>query len=114
MKFRQVLPLCLLGLWSGLFLLKLYLPLVLLSVWSFCSVKQVGAFERLVVFRLGRFSDIAGPGLVMLLFPFEKGVKVMLDKQVPDWRTLKKDELIGRVKEIALQASKVPGTEGQA
>jgi len=42
------------------------------------SVRILREYERGVVFRLGRFTDVRGPGLIILIPLFEKMVKVSL------------------------------------
>ena len=42
------------------------------------AIKIVKEYERLVIFRLGRFSDIRGPGLILLIPFIEKAEKVDL------------------------------------
>lgn len=46
------------------------------------AVRIVQEYERLVVFRLGRFVGARGPGLILLVPFIERGVKVDLREQV--------------------------------
>ncbi len=52
----------------------------LLSRW----IRILNEYERAVVFRLGRLVETRGPGLVLILFPIEKMVKVSLRTLVHD------------------------------
>lgn len=61
------------------------------------SVKHVPDPERLLVFRLGKVSRLAGPGVVWLLPAIDRGWRVDLDEAVPEWRSLETPELISRL-----------------
>lgn len=67
------------------------------------SVKTVGEGERLVVFRLGRFFNILGPGLVLIIPVVDKGVRVNLSEKIPGWQALSKAELREKIKAIVDQ-----------
>jgi regulator of protease activity HflC (stomatin/prohibitin superfamily) len=67
------------------FLLPLYLtPLVLTAAFVLitASVRILREYERAVVFTLGRFQKVKGPGLVLLIPFFQKMVRVDLRIQV--------------------------------
>jgi regulator of protease activity HflC (stomatin/prohibitin superfamily) len=67
------------------FLLPLYLtPLVLIAAFVLvtASVRILREYERAVVFTLGRFQKVKGPGLVVLIPFFQKMVRVDLRIQV--------------------------------
>ena len=61
--------------------------------------------ERIVVYRLGRFHRVAGPGLVMVLPIVELGAKVNLTLYMPGWRGLPAGELNERVRQLVMNAS---------
>ncbi|MGC2201256.1 MAG: SPFH domain-containing protein, partial [Stellaceae bacterium] len=68
-----------------MFLLPLYLtPLVLIAAFVLitASVRILREYERAVVFTLGRFQKVKGPGLVLLIPFFQKMVRVDLRIQV--------------------------------
>jgi regulator of protease activity HflC (stomatin/prohibitin superfamily) len=67
------------------------------------SIKTVKEGERLVRFRLGRFLNIAGPGLVLLIPVIDKGVRVDLREGIPEWRALPKEELNEKIKAFVLE-----------
>jgi regulator of protease activity HflC (stomatin/prohibitin superfamily) len=63
------------------------------------GVRVVGERERLAVLRLGRLIGVRGPGLVWILPFVEKAIRVNLDREVPNWRSLSTEQLakeIGR------------------
>ena len=71
------------------------------------SIKVVNEYERIAVFRLGRFVNIQGPGLVLLIPGVDKGVKVNLKEKIPGWQTLSQKELEERIKQYVLYESRV-------
>jgi regulator of protease activity HflC (stomatin/prohibitin superfamily) len=63
------------------------------------SVRIAREGERLAILRLGRFIGVRGPGLVWILPFIEKTIRVALDRDLPNWRSLTSDQLakeIGR------------------
>ena len=65
---------------SGLYIV----PLVLLFVLFLSSIKILREYERAVVFTLGRFTGVKGPGLIVLIPLVQTMVKVDLRVQVMD------------------------------
>jgi len=57
--------------------------------------------ERLVVFRLGRFHRILGPGLNLIIWGVEMPRRVELNTVVPDWQSLSEEELSARIEQMA-------------
>jgi regulator of protease activity HflC (stomatin/prohibitin superfamily) len=58
---------------------------LLIVLWLFSSIKILNEYERGVVFRLGRLLTAAkGPGLVIILFPIDRMVRVSLRTVVHD------------------------------
>ena len=53
-------------------------PIILVLIILFTCVKILNEYERAVVFRLGRFIGIRGPGLIFLIPGVEKAVRVDL------------------------------------
>ncbi len=72
----------------------------LIIFFVFKSIKVMKESERLVVFRLGRFLRIAGPGLVVVIPAIDRGVKINLDEQIPEWRTLTEMEFREKLKTL--------------
>ena len=60
-------------------MLTAYLPFIIITlVLVASSIKILSEYERAVVFRLGRFTGIRGPGLIILIPGLEKMVRVDL------------------------------------
>jgi len=60
-------------------LMPLMIPIVIFLVWLFNCLNIMREYERAVVFRLGRvLRREKGPGLVLILWPIDKIVKVSL------------------------------------
>ncbi len=79
-------------------------PLVLfifiLGVLIFNSVKILREYERAVVFRLGRFTSLRGPGLILLIPGLEKMVRVDLrtvTMDIPSQDIISKDNVTLKV-----------------
>ncbi|MBN1255409.1 MAG: hypothetical protein JXA50_09070 [Deltaproteobacteria bacterium] len=75
---------------------------ILSIIFIAASLKVVKEYERIAVFRLGRFLNIVGPGLVLLLPFVDKGEKVNLKETIPEWHTLSPQELEERIKRYVL------------
>jgi len=71
------------------------------------SIKVAKEFERIVVFRLGRFFKIVGPGLILLIPGVDKGVRVNLKEKIPEWQTLSQKELEERIKRYVLYERRI-------
>src|SRR5580765_2558599 len=64
---------------TGDVLLPIAIPLFIVLVWLFNCLNILREYERAVVFRLGRvLKREKGPGLVLILWPIDKIVKVSL------------------------------------
>ncbi|MCX5753468.1 MAG: SPFH domain-containing protein, partial [Candidatus Krumholzibacteria bacterium] len=67
------------------------------------SVRVLREYERGVVFRLGRFVGVRGPGLILLIPMFEKMVKVTLRTvalDVPPQDVVTKDNVSVKVNAV--------------
>ena len=67
------------------------------------SVRVLREYERGVVFRLGRFAGVRGPGLILLIPMFEKMVKVTLRTvalDVPPQEVVTKDNVSVKVNAV--------------
>jgi regulator of protease activity HflC (stomatin/prohibitin superfamily) len=75
------------------------LPIVLvvaLVVYAFVCLRVLRQYERGVVFRLGKFGGVRGPGLTVVLVPFEQMVRVSLrtvTMLVPSQKIITKDNV---------------------
>jgi hypothetical protein len=72
--------------------------LIFLSV----SIKIVREDFRLVIYRLGRFFKIAGPGVVLIIPIVDKVTRVNLSEAIPGWQTLSPEELEEKIRNFVL------------
>ena len=74
-----------------------YLPLiVVLGVLLLSSIKILNEYERGVVFRLGKFAGVRGPGLIILIPGVEKMTKIdlrVVTMDVPSQAIITKDNV---------------------
>jgi regulator of protease activity HflC (stomatin/prohibitin superfamily) len=78
------------------------LAIVLCILFLSASIKVLREYERGVVFRLGRFFMVKGPGLVIIIPIIDKLIRVHLDKEIPGWQGLPKEALDEKVKALVL------------
>lgn len=74
--------------------------IVLLLILLFNTIKILREYERAVVFRLGRFTGIRGPGLIILIPGLEKMVRVDLrtvTMDIPSQDIISKDNVTLKV-----------------
>jgi regulator of protease activity HflC (stomatin/prohibitin superfamily) len=74
--------------------------LVIAGVILFSAVKVLDEYERGVVFRLGKFSGVRGPGLIILIPGLEKMVKVdlrVVTMDIPSQDIISKDNVTLKV-----------------
>jgi regulator of protease activity HflC (stomatin/prohibitin superfamily) len=78
-----------------------YLPiLIFAAIVLFSTFKILNEYERGVIFRLGKFSGIRGPGLIILIPGLEKMVKVdlrVVTMDVPSQDIISKDNVTLKV-----------------
>ena len=91
---------------------SLMLPfIVLIVVLIFNTVKILKEFERAVVFRLGRFTGIRGPGLIILIPGLEKMVRVDLrtvTMDIPGQDIISKDNVTLKVNGVVYFRVDIP------
>ena len=78
----------------------LLLLVFLLGVLLFNIVKILREYQRAVIFRLGRFTGIRGPGLILLIPGLEKMVRVDLrtvTMDIPSQDIISKDNVTLKV-----------------
>ena len=80
----------------------LYWVILLLAITIILSLKTLREDERLVIIRLVRFFKIAGPGIVMILPLIDRGIRVNLNRDLPDWQGLSKMELEEKIMAFVL------------
>ncbi|MBS0268944.1 MAG: slipin family protein [Proteobacteria bacterium] len=76
----------------------MFWPIVLIILLMYASVcvRILRQYERGVVFVLGKFSGVRGPGLIFLLSPFQTMVRVSLrtvTMQIPSQKIITKDNV---------------------
>ena len=92
---------------KALFPLLIYL--FLMMVFLALSIKVVREDHRLVIFRLGRFFGVKGPGLAIRIPVVDRIQDVNLTESLPGWQGLSKPELDERVKSLVLYRPQGPG-----
>ncbi len=83
----------------------LYTFLIILGVLLVIGIKKLKEYERAVVFRLGKIMGTVGPGMIYVTPLIDRMVRVDLNKLLPGWQGLPKDELNQRVQALV---SKTP------
>lgn len=81
-------------------LVPLFPFLIIAAILIFSTIKILQEYERAVVFRLGRFTGIRGPGLIILIPGIEKMVRVDLrtvTMDVPSQDIITKDNVTLKV-----------------
>ena len=82
-----------------------FLPfLLILLIIILAAIKIVQEYERGVVFRLGRFAGVRGPGLILLIPFVERMWKVdlrVVTLDVPTQEAITKDNVTARVNAVA-------------
>lgn len=93
-------------------MLTLTLPfLVLLALLLFNTLKIIKEYERAVVFRLGRFTGVRGPGLIVLIPGIEKMVRVDLrtvTMDVPSQDIITRDNVTLKVNGVVYYRVAIP------
>jgi regulator of protease activity HflC (stomatin/prohibitin superfamily) len=78
-----------------------FLPFIIIAgAIFFSAVKILNEYERGVVFRLGKFSGVRGPGLILLIPGIEKMVKVdlrVVTMDIPSQDIISKDNVTLKV-----------------
>ena len=77
-----------------------FLFIIILFVLLFNSIKILREYERAVIFRLGRFTALRGPGLILLIPGLEKMVRVDLrtvTMDIPSQDIISKDNVTLKV-----------------
>jgi regulator of protease activity HflC (stomatin/prohibitin superfamily) len=66
------------------------------------AIRIIRENQRVVVFRLGRFVGVRGPGLIYVVPFVDKTEQYDLNKWVPDWQTLSREEVEEKIRSVAL------------
>jgi regulator of protease activity HflC (stomatin/prohibitin superfamily) len=76
--------------------------LLLVMIFFLTSIRVVREDHRLVIFRLGRYLGVRGPGLVFGIPVIDKTQDVNLTESLPRWQGLSKQDLDEKVKSLVL------------
>jgi regulator of protease activity HflC (stomatin/prohibitin superfamily) len=71
-------------------------PLLLIIIYLFVSLRVLKQYERGVVFLLGKFTGVRGPGLTLIFAPFQTMTRVSLrtvTMQIPSQKIITKDNV---------------------
>src|SRR5262249_45178456 len=74
----------------------LYILILVIVLYVLASVRVLRQYERGVVFFLGKFEDVRGPGLTFIFVPLQSMVRVSLrtvTTQIPSQRIITKDNV---------------------
>ena len=74
---------------------------IFLIIWAASATKVVSESQRLIVYRLGRFFGLKGPGLIFVIPGVDKCTKIGIGDQgeliAQDWARVKKADVPVRV-----------------
>ncbi len=73
---------------------------LLVLVLLLSSLRVVGDHERLAIVRLGRYLGLKGPGLVLVVPGIDRGIRLDLDRDIPDWRALSAEGVEERILQL--------------
>src|SRR5437667_1318944 len=71
-------------------------PVILILLYVIVSLRVLKQYERGVVFLLGRFAGVRGPGLTLIFVPFQQMVRVSLrtvSMQIPSQKIITKENV---------------------
>ena len=74
----------------------LYVIVILIVLYLASAIRVLRQYERGVVFLLGRFAGVRGPGLTLIFVPFQQMVRVSLrtvTMQIPSQKIITKDNV---------------------
>ena len=73
-----------------------YVLIIVVILYLLASIRVLRQYERGVVFLLGKFEGVRGPGLTLIFMPFQAMVRVSLrtvTSQIPSQRIITKDNV---------------------
>src|SRR5215831_12547525 len=73
-----------------------YVLIIVVILYLLASIRVLRQYERGVVFLLGKFEGVRGPGLAFIFMPFQAMVRVSLrtvTSQIPSQRIITKDNV---------------------
>ncbi len=81
--------------------LQVLVCLVGLALLVIPNFRIVNEGERVVVFRLGHYHRILGPGLNLIVWGVDAAHRVILDDSLPGWRAMSEQQLTSRIEHLA-------------
>jgi regulator of protease activity HflC (stomatin/prohibitin superfamily) len=87
---------------KGDLMFNIVILISILLVLLIISVKITKHNERLVLFRLGKYMGIRGPGIIIIIPIIDFVVRVDLDLNISNWKLLSKEELEDKLKSIVI------------
>ena len=84
---------------------SIFLVIMILII---CGARVLRENERAVIFRLGLPLHIRGPGIIYVIPLIERMIRVNLDKQLPGWRGILKEDLNQRVQKLVSETHREP------
>lgn len=79
---------------------ELIIILITAMILLLLSIRIPTEDERIVVFRLGRFFRIVGPGLILIIPLIDKAIRVKLSDNIPGWKELSTEQLELEIKKL--------------
>src|SRR5246127_2050863 len=76
--------------------MAVFVLIVVIVLYVFASIRVLRQYERGVVFFLGKFEGVRGPGLTFIFLPFQQMVRVSLrtvTMQIPSQKIITKDNV---------------------
>ena len=82
------------------------IPLIVLGLFLIIGIPKsliiVKENERGVVFRLGKFMHVTGPGLHIITPFIDKHDKINLNESIPDWQNMNDEDLEQKIRSIII------------
>lgn len=71
---------------------------LVISMFLSSTIKLAREEHRIVIFRLGRFYTVSGPGVVFVIPLIDRGIKIDLNELPYNWENLSKEKLEEQIK----------------
>ena len=91
--------------------LSLIVAVVIVALFLFSAVRVLDEYERGVIFRLGRFFRVKGPGLIIVIPVIDRMVRVglrLVTMDVPPQDIITRDNVSVKVNAVSTSASWTP------
>src|ERR1700736_75117 len=82
----------------------IYILVILVAFYVIVSLRVLRQYERGVVFLLGRFAGVRGPGLTLIFVPIQQMVRVSLrtvTMQIPSQKIITRDNVYNAINQIS-------------